>query len=195
MSPVDRPVRRRRRRAGAAAALLLCALTGCPGGDTGPRCGAPDAGLPGLSLRAGSDQVRFGNFSASANNDCPPPGGAAVTSVTIDGVQTDPPASFHLTLCLPRPDRLTDGPLPLSDERVQLVNVNAQLPGGCTLLLDSAAAPDGTITFSGYCGNGTDRAGYAMALEATLEGKRTCPGSGETAVDIQLSGSTAVQAL
>jgi hypothetical protein len=34
-----------------------------------------------------------------------------------------------------------------------------------------------------------------MALEATLEGKRTCPGSGETAVDIQLSGSTAVQAL
>jgi hypothetical protein len=182
------------------AALLILLLAGCADcGGGGEPCGAGDAGATGLTVTVDAVTLEFGNFTSSANNDCSVAG--SPTSVTIDGEQTDPAQpSFFLTLCLPRPDQISGDLVPLvpsaippgDDDRVQVINVNGNLGGGCLVTLDSAGTFDATAEFGGFCGDGVDPAGYAMALAGTLPGTRICPGPVQDDVAIELGGVVAV---
>jgi len=180
-----------------AALALLAGCADCGGGG-GP-CGAGDAGASGVTATVDTVTLEFGNFTSSANNDCSVAG--SPTSLTVDGEQTSPAQpSFFLTLCLPRPDRIGGDPVPLvpaqippgADDLAQVVNVNGNLGGDCLVTLDAAGTFDATATFTGYCGDGADPGGYAIALAGTLPGTRICPGPVSDDVTIELGGSAAV---
>lgn len=170
----------------AAAAL---AASGCGDDDA---CGPGDQPAPGLTVEAAA--VTFGDFAASANNDCPPTAGEHPTSITIQGEQVDPAVSGQfLVLCLPRPDLIDDQPVPLSDgERIQLIDLFGQDAEGCDIRFDSAADPgNAAATFSGFCENGTDPAGFAIELSGVLPITRSCDGA-DSALTSQLGGRAAV---
>ena len=187
---------------GAAAACVLGGL-GCGGDDA--VCGPADAPLAGAAVaiegNPGGGTIAYGDFTSSPNNDCPPPGGGP-TSLTIEGTQTDlaPGERFSMVLCLPRPDEIGGESVALDDDRlVQLIDVNARLDGDCTLRLDASTPPSGTITFSGYCGDGNAGSGYALIFDGSATGTRTCPdgagGSTDEPATITLTGSVAVEAI
>lgn len=198
-------LRRGRRASWALGAAAACVLgsAGCGGEDA--VCGPADAPPAGATVAvdgaAGDATVAYGAFTSSPNNDCPPPEGGP-TSLTIEGTQTDlaPGERFSMVLCLPRPDEIGGEPIALDDDRlVQLVDVNARLDGGCTVRLDSATPPGGTITFAGYCDDGNAGSGYAITFDGSAAGTRTCPdgagGSTEEPATITLTGSVAVEAI
>ena len=166
-------------------------------------CGPADAPLAGATVAIEGDPggIAYGDFTSSPNNDCPPPGGGP-TSLTIEGTQTDlaPGERFSMVLCLPRPDEIGSAPISLDDDQlVQLIDVNARLDGDCTLRLDASTPPSGTVTFSGYCGDGNAGSGYALTFDGSAAGTRTCPdgagGSTDEPATITLTGSVAVEAI
>jgi hypothetical protein len=152
------------------ALLLAAALLGCGDDDS---CGPGDEEAPGLTVAS----ITFGNFAASANNDCPPTAGEHPTSVTVQGEQVSPevPGQF-LVLCLPRPDLIDDQPVSFADgERLELVDLFGQDGDGCTIRFDDTAEPgSAAATFSGFCDNGTNEAGFALSLSGNLPIARTC---------------------
>lgn len=178
-----------------AALLVATALVGCSDDAT---CGPGSAAADGLAVTIGGETVRFAGFTASANNDCSI-AGSGVISVSIHGTQAG--AAAPLTLCLPRPDLLAATPVPLvpgrvppqADDRVQVIDASAALAGGCTAALDPAQAPSGTAAVAGYCGDGTDHAGFALTLTGTVPVLITCP-AGTTAGTANLTGTVAVTA-
>lgn len=178
----------------------LCAGIGLLAGCADERvCGAGDAPAAGVTATIGNASITYGNFTASANNDCPASDGDR-TSITIDGVQTDPTPGmpYHMTLCLPRPGQLGGAPVALDDAAlVELIDVWAELPDGCRVQLDHATPPTGTIELLGYCydqGSQSYEDGYAMKLDATITGERICDGLPREPVTLALSGTVAVQA-
>jgi len=188
------------------AALLLAACGGDDddddddvvdaGADAGAECGPGDAPADGVTVAGGGGEpagASFGQLHSSPNNDCTAPHGGP-TSLTIQGAQTDPadPARF-LVLCLPSPDQIGDAPIPLDDDaRVQLIDLAAAPADGCRLALDRDRAPSGEITFSGFCADGTDPAGYALAFSGSVPLLRTCGEDEAEAIDAELGGSAAV---
>ena len=167
--------------------------------DGGARvCGPGDAPAAGVTSSAGEAgaTIAYGQFTSSPNNDCPRPGGG-LTSITVDGVQTDPTPSipYHMTFCLPRPEQIDDGPISLADDSlVQVIDVWAELPDGCRLHLDRSAPPEGTIEFLGYCEAGLAPEGYAITLDATIPGERICDDLPNEPVTIYLGGTVSVAA-
>ncbi len=198
---------------------LLAALAACAcgddggdgdGADAGPDasgevCGPGDAPADGVIVDVGGDPEAgavFGQLGSSANNDCPPPESGGATSITIQGAQTDPadPVPF-LTLCLPRPHLIESEPVPLVDDaildedtRVQLIDLLAAPADGCSLDIDGDRAPSGQVTFSGFCDDGVNAAGYALSFAATVPLLRTCGADPAEPVDAELSGEVAVSA-
>lgn len=174
-------------------ALPLAALPAC-----GEPCGPGDAPASGVTATAGGTSVAYGQFTTSPNNDCSVAGHP--TSLTLDGIQTDPAASppLHLTFCLPRPDEIGGDPIPLDDtQRIEVIDLFAEM-GDCFLSLDRTAPPTGSITFSGYCDDGTDPAGYAIAFDGAVAGTLSCPdgdGGTDQSVTVTLGGQAAVTAL
>lgn len=182
------------------ASLGLCALAAAGCGEERV-CGPGDAPAAGISAAIPGEEITYGGFTSSPNNDCPPPGGGP-TSLTIEGTQAGlgPEERFSITLCLPRPDQLGDDPVPLDDaDLVQLEDVNARLADDCRLRLDYSDPPEGTILFSGYCEDGLHGSGYALTLDGEVTGTRICPdgmgGTSEEPVTIMLSGSSSVEAI
>ena len=179
---------------GALAVALALASAGC--GDDDATCGPGDAPASGLTLTVAGETVSFGSFTASENNDCTD-FSSGVISVSVHGTQAG--GAQPLTLCLPRPDLLGATPVavvpnrnpPMAGDRVQLVDVSAGLAGGCAVVLDAAAAPTVTATFTGYCDGGKDPAGYAVALSGDVTLTRTCNGTTDT-VTGTLGGQVAV---
>ena len=174
------------------ATAWACALL-APGCDE-PVCGPGDAPPDGVVATVAGETIRYGAFTSSPNNDCTPPG-RSVTSLTVDGRQLDPQPSipFRITLCVPRPDDLGSDPVSLGDtERLQLVDVFAELADGCLVQLDRDSALSGSARFEGLCGDGVDTAGYAIALDADIPVTRMCDGQADT---LTLSGRAAVAAL
>jgi hypothetical protein len=173
-------------------ALLAATLPAC-----GEPCGPGDAPASGVTGSAEGETVAYGQFTTSPNNDCSVAGHP--TSLTLDGIQTDPAASppLHLTFCLPRPDQI-DGEVALDDlERIEVIDLFAEM-GDCFLALDRTVAPTGTITFDGYCADGTDPAGYAIRFDGTVGGTLSCPdgdGGADRSVTVTLGGEAAVTAL
>ena len=167
--------------------LALAAGTACCGGDT---CGPGSAKADGLTLTGSGVSVTYAGLTASANNDCPDPAApAGVVSLTISGTQVG--SSFPITFCVPRPDLLGSGVRQLGTD-IKVVDVGADIGGGCTLSISSTTAPSGPVQGSGVCGDGTDPAGFALDFESdTVTVKRTC-GATVDMLTLALSGSVAV---
>ena len=169
-------------------------LLGCPGPE--PVCGAGDAPADGLTAVEGGVTIRYGDFMASANNDCPAPGGG-VTSVTVFGHQIEPTGNAVIAFCLPRPDALS-GEIDLvpvhepalDSDRVQVVDVEGVPDADCRWSFEGE--PDGTATFEGFCDNGAHADGFALTLDATLPAVKTCTGDPDADVEVTLAGTVAV---
>ena len=179
---------------GFAAALLLAAVVGVAGAagcSDDDSCGPGDEEAPGLRV----DEVVFDEMVASPNNDCPPTAGEHPTAITIQGSQVEPeaPGQF-LVFCLPRPDLIDAEPVSLADsERIEVVDLFGRDAAGCELRFDRSAQPgSGSVTFSGFCANGTDSAGFAMALTGVLPFTRSCDGDDPTPLTVELGGRAAV---
>jgi hypothetical protein len=167
---------------------------GCSDDSCGPG-GAPDSGLV-----ASGDAVTltYGHLIAEQNNDCPapdaPPG---VISLTIRGSQTD--ATGFITLCVARPDLLAKqaqalGPDAAGSE-VRLVDISGTA-NVCRLTIDRSASAQpitGSVTSSGLCGNGSDAAGFALALDGAVSLARAC-GTTTDSLRVTLSGRVAAAA-
>ena len=165
---------------------------GCGGG--GDSCGPGGAPASGLVASGGGLALTYGQLRGSPNRDCPSAGApSSVISLTIAGMQTDAGSSGLITLCIGRPDLLADQSLALGAEPttdVHVVDLNGTA-GGCTLTVDRSHPPAGTASATGLCGNGSDAAGFALTLDATLALTRTC-GSTVDTVPVTLRGRVAV---
>ncbi len=177
-------------------AAIAALLAGCGGDDE--TCGPEGAPAEGITITTPEGTVTYGAFTSSANNDCTPPDGSA-TSITLDGVQASPaPTGFppHLAFCIPRPDEISAGaaiPLNLADlDDIQLIDASGEV-GGCTYSLDRTVTPTGSITLTGYCGDGLDAAGYALALSGDVALTLSCPDA--QPVTATFGGTAAVDAL
>lgn len=174
-------------RATAAAVFSLCAA--CNGEQV---CGPGDAPAAGLTATVPAGPIEYGGFTSVQARDCGP------DSITIDGEQQGEagPIIPHLTLCVPLPDSVGDGPIALGltdDDVVRLVDANANL-GDCTYALDRTEPPPATIEFVGFCDEGLDPAGYSIVLQGTVNLLRTCA-TGNEEVTATLGGEVAVEAL
>jgi len=169
---------------------LSLALSGC---SDDAACGPGSAKQSGLLASSADVVLNFGGLTSGPNNDCPDgtaPDG--VTTLTIQGVQLDGPGL--LTLCIPRPDKLQDGPLALGDvDGVRIIDLNGTVDG-CTYEYVSAVPVVGTASVTGMCDNGQTTAGYALTADASLTLRKECPTStGNIAVDF--TGTVAVKGL
>lgn len=176
-----------------AAALSL--FSACDGDED---CGPGEAPADGLTITAEGVTLTYANATSSPNNDCPVDG--AATALTIDITQSDPATAVRrpLILCIPRPDQVGTAPIDLADgtdfTKIQLIDVFAEA-NGCLISFDRTRTFSGTATFSGFCSDGTDPAGYALALDATIPATRDCPAGPDAAITITVSGELSVTAL
>ncbi|HTJ45433.1 MAG TPA: hypothetical protein VL463_25180 [Kofleriaceae bacterium] len=163
-------------------------MLSCCGSD--PVCGPGMAADNGLELAGTGVDVHYKDLHASANNDCPDPSApSGVISLTIGGSQDG--SAFPVTLCIPRPDRLSSGALALGTD-VKIIDLGADIGNGCTLARATTPDPTGTVKASGLCGNGKDPAGFALTFEnGVVPMKRTC-GAQVDVLNLALTGTVAV---
>jgi hypothetical protein len=173
-----------------ALAILACSCGG--GGDKD--CGPTDTTPAGLSLSDGSaTNLFFAELMAGANNDCTPTG-SGVISLTIQGAQTD--GVGFITFCIPRPQDLgsalalgSDAP---GDEPAAILeDLEAATTDGCMYSFDPSATLTGTVRATGICDDGTNPAGFALVVAATLSVTGS-GGSGCGTLSVQLAGTAAV---
>ena len=168
--------------------LLLVA--GCP--SDGERCGPEDAPVEGITATNNDVALTYGNLSSLSGTDCPAPDApSGVISLSIEGTQVG--GTGLLTLCIPRPDLLEDGRAlgtTGSMGELRIVDFTAAA-NGCTFTLESAMPPTGMGVGTGVCKNGTDAAGFALALTGTVHLERTCGATVDT-VALTLGGKVAV---
>jgi hypothetical protein len=117
----------------------------------------------------------------------------------VFGMQVDPAGAAFDTLCLPRPDLIEGGtdyplrpdvqPVPAGD-RVQVIDVDADLAGDCTWTLEGT--PSGTARFEGLCDGGADPAGFALTLDGSVTVREDCPATPPVSVDVTLGGTVRV---
>jgi hypothetical protein len=173
--------------------LALGSAPGCGGGG-GDSCGPGGAPPSGLIAGGGGLTLTYGQFTGRPNNDCPASGAPmGVISLTITGMQTDTGGGGFATLCVGRPDQLANQPLGLGFDAaaaVRVFEINGQA-NGCTFSVDRSQLPGGTASASGLCGNGSDAAGFALTIDATVALTRTCGTTIDT-VPVTLSGRVAV---
>jgi hypothetical protein len=167
------------------------AVAGCSDDSCGPG-GAPDTGLV-----AAGDAVAltYGNLVSGLNNDCPASDApAGVVSLTIIGMQVG--GSGFITLCVARPDLLATQAqalgLDVPGAEVRIVDL-VGIADSCSFAIDSSQPATGSATASGLCGNGSDAAGFALALDGSLSLTRTC-GATLDSVRVTLDGRIAVAA-
>lgn len=157
-----------------------------PGCSDDASCG-PSEEAAGIEATVGTMSATFSSFTAGANNDCPNAG--SPTSVTVSGSQEGDSGS--VILCLSQPEVIGDSSLEVSyDGPVQLVSVAVQLD--CPVIVDRSMMPALSATFSGFCGDGVDPAGFTLALEGTVPATKQCQGQPDEAVTISLDGSATV---
>jgi hypothetical protein len=173
--------------------VLASVAPGCGGDDSCGSDGAPAVGL----VASGTDlSLTYGGLTAGLNRDCPAADApAGVISLTILGTQTD--GTGFITLCVSRPDVLTDRSqtLALDDPaaaiEVRLVDLNGGA-NNCRFAIDRTQPVTGTVSSSGMCGDGSDPAGFALVVDGALTLRRTC-GTTVDSVPITLRGRVAVQ--
>jgi hypothetical protein len=159
------------------------ATAGC-----GSTCGTDKAVTYGLVATGSNVSLVFGNFTAGANNDCPMPGGPkSVVSLTIQGTQMG--SSAPITLCIPRPDELENGPLPLGSG-VQFFDLGGT-DGSCDYALDTSVPLTGTAKSIDMCDNGSDKSGFALEITGTATLMQQCATESGT-INVTLAGTSAV---
>jgi hypothetical protein len=165
--------------------------TSCGDDSCGP------GGAPAVGLVAAGDQVAltFGGLSSGLNNDCPAGDApAGVVSLTVHGTQAG--TTGFVTLCIERPDLLTRQSqtlgLELASAQVRLVDLSGSA-NNCSFAIDRTSPAAGSVTSTGMCGNGSDAAGFALAIDGTLALTRTC-GATVDSVAVTLRGRVAVSA-
>lgn len=169
-------------------ALVIVAMLGCGCGGDDATCG-PVGDEPGISVATTSDTATFATFTASANNDCPNVG--SPTAVTISGSQEGGAGS--IILCLSRPEDVGSSAVDVDfTGALQLVSVSATLD--CPVLVERNEPASLSATFTGFCGDGVDPAGFTLALDGQLAMRKQCDGQAEEAITVTVSGSAAVAA-
>ncbi len=176
--------------------LFLSCTSVVAAGCSDDSCGPGDAPKVGLVASSVDVTLTYGNMTSRAGNDCPDPSApTGVVSVSIEGTQSDGTNGL-ITLCVPRPDLLMDGNrtlgLTISSADIRIIDLHGS-SGTCTYSLDSSRPPTGTGGGSGVCGNGTDKAGFALELDGAVSLRRTCGATIDT-VAVKLTGSVAVPA-
>lgn len=157
------------------AALPVVLVAACGGGDEDCGPGEVTGQLVGT---VDGTELRYGEVTASPNNDCSVAG--APVSLTLEARQEG--TGRLLVFCLPRPDQL-EGSIDLGDDRLQLIDLFADADD-CLLSLDRGRAATGQLGFAGVCANGTDPAGFALSIDASIPVVRSCPeGDDELVVD------------
>ena len=169
----------------------LVGMTGCGDDECGPMGAAKD----GLTASASDVTLTFGNLTSRAGSDCPDPDApSGVIAVTIEGMQTD--GTGFITLCIPRPDNLELGNrslgLTTSMADIRIIDVEGSA-NNCTYGIDRTRPPTGKGAGLGVCGNGTDKAGFAIDLDGAVSLRRTCGTTIDT-VAVKLVGKIAVAA-
>ena len=168
--------------------LLLPLLGGCDDEVCGPTADSQAS----TATTIGDVDVVWGEWQSSPNNDCGEAGGP--TSLTVDAKQEG--SSFALTLCLPRPDKLSASATDITDDsRVRIIDIFADVGGGCMASLDRSRQPSGTIGFPGLCGDGDGPDGYSLDLSFTAPMTVVCDGLDPSAAEMPLSGSVSVEAI
>ena len=163
-------------------AVVLLLASAC-GDDGGGACvGVGDAGVPGATITVGAESFGYGGFLWGENNDCGP------DSVTVQGGQTSPPSDFGIGLCVPDPDAVGAGPVPLGS-LVELRGAAAEA-AGCVYQYTSTATPSGTVTFGGLCT--AAGASFTVSFAATVPGTRTCAGGAAEPITMTLGGTALV---
>lgn len=173
--------------------FLLCTSLAAAGSGCGDdSCGPGGAPAVGIVASGTGVTMTYGSLSGSPNRDCPDAAApASVVSLSIMGTQSD--GAGLLTLCIGRPDLLAGQALTFGAEpgaQVHVIDLNGTA-NSCMLTIDRSQPPSGTATSSGMCGNGSDAAGFALTLDATLRFTRTC-GSTVDTVTATLRGQVAV---
>lgn len=169
---------------------ISLALAGCP--SDGESCGPEDAPATGITATTADVTLTYGNLSSLSGNDCPAPDApAGVISLSIEGRQEG--GTGLLTFCIPRPDLLSKGRAlgtTGSGGEIRVVDFSG-MANNCTFALDGTLPPTGTATGTGVCKNGTDPAGFALAITGTVNLRRTC-GATVDSVALALAGKVAV---
>ncbi len=155
-------------------------------------CGPSEGSATTISAPIGDTSVVWTDWRSSPNNDCGETGGPV--SLTLDAQQEN--GNFALTLCLPRPDKLSASPIDIGlASRVQIIDIFADVGANCVASLDRTAAPSGTIAFPGICGDGDGAEGYSLDLDVTVPMTVMCDGLDPESKQMQLSGLVAVEAI
>ena len=167
--------------------LVALATAGC----SDDACGPGNAKQSGLLASSADVVLNFGALTSGPNNDCPDgTAPAGVTSLTIQGIQLDGPGL--LTLCIPRPDKLQNDPLPLGMvDGVRIIDLNGTVEG-CTYEFESLRPVSGTVSTTGMCDNGQTTAGYALIVDGSLSLRRMCPTMNDT-IAVDFAGTVAVE--
>jgi hypothetical protein len=170
--------------------FLCLSITSVAACSSGPDCGPNGAAEFGIT--AGNDMVTlvYGDLVSGLNNDCPDPmAPSGVISVTINGVQMG--GTGLVTFCVPRPDLLATGAQPLGQSGVRPIDMTGDA-GGCTLSLQSAFVPSGTVKSEGLCDNGSNAAGFALIIDGALGLQRNCGGTLDQQI-VTVRGTVAVK--
>jgi hypothetical protein len=173
--------------------ISLAAASGCSDDSCGPM-GAKSDGLLASSTEV---TLTFGQMTSRAGSDCPDPDApSGVIALTIEGKQTD--GMGFITLCIPRPDLLEMGNLPVGISRpgsvtgIGIVDLQG-MSNGCSYVIDKTRPPTGKGAGVGVCGNGTDSAGFALDMDGAISLTRTCGTTVDT-LAVKLAGRVAIPA-
>jgi hypothetical protein len=120
-----------------------------------------------------SENVVWENWRSSPNNDCGETGGPV--SLTVEADQSTM-ASRRLTLCLPRPDKLSSGAVDVNDAGlIRVIDIFADVEGGnCLASLDRSMPLTGTLAFPGICDKGLHPGGYGILFDLSAPMTITC---------------------
>lgn len=172
--------------------IALCSLysfTACSDDTT---CGPPPAAISTITT-TGAAELTYGDFTVSANNDCPDAAApAGVVSLTIAGTQASTAAP--VTFCLPRPDLAEAGQALALGAGLQIIDVAGTDANGCSVNLLRPVVATGSAKALGICENGSAKAGFALQLSGTVRAQRTCTGQATVAVELTLNGTVALRA-
>lgn len=175
---------------------LLCVslLVSSCGNSEEPNCGpSPTASYAAFTVVVNGENISYGDFVSSPNNDCPFPG--SPTSLTIEGRQITPSTDDErsVVLCVPQPD-IFPGAATLGDDEeilngeVQLIDIFGEY-ADCTFSLNQAVVPTGDIAVSGFCEDGTHEDGFVMSVTNGTLGLLVDCGSGSNLASASLEGA------
>lgn len=155
-------------------------------------CGIAEEDSAQITGSMTSEDVVWENWRSGPNNDCGETGGPV--SLTVEADQSTM-AARRLTLCLPRPDKLSSTPVDVNDSAlIRVIDIFADVESGnCLASLDRSMPLTGTLAFPGICDDGLHEDGYGILFDLSAPMTITCGADTRSEVMV-LSASAAVTA-